>query len=99
MIGLRKTATALLLAWSLGLAGCGAGGGSGSGEGEVIAVDADKAQITLDHDEIPGMMSAMTMTFAVSDPGLLKGVEAGDEVSFELRYADGVHTVIALERH
>lgn len=39
---------------------------------------------TLDHDEIPGLMMGMTMTFH-ADPALLVSVEAGQEVDFRVR--------------
>jgi Cu/Ag efflux protein CusF len=91
----KGLAGGLLLAM-LWLAAC---GGNGTGEGVVLEVDPASSRITIDHGEIPGMMKAMTMTFAVAEPSLLEGIEAGDRVDFRLRYADGVYTVIELEAH
>src|SRR5262245_36124513 len=52
--------------------------------GEVKAVAADKSEITLHHEPIPGFMDEMTMPFDIRDPHLLDGVNAGDRVSGEL---------------
>ncbi|REJ76353.1 MAG: hypothetical protein DWQ47_12155 [Acidobacteria bacterium] len=52
--------------------------------GIVKAVDENGKQITIDHGDIKGLMSAMTMDFRVADPSVLKGVSAGDNVDFEL---------------
>ena len=68
----------------------------GRGTGVVRGIDTAKAQITLEHGDVPGLMQAMTMTFDVADPKLLEGIEVGDEVGFSLRYADGSYTVTDL---
>jgi Cu/Ag efflux protein CusF len=41
--------------------------------------------VTLDHEEIPGLMAAMEMEFAVADPAVLQGIDAGAKVEGELR--------------
>ena len=59
-------------------------------KGKVVSV-AEKG-VTIDHQDIPGLMAAMTMTFAVKDPAALQGLEAGDAIEFTLvRSADGLH--------
>ncbi len=59
-------------------------------KGRVVSV-AEKG-VTINHQDIPGLMAAMTMAFAVKDPAILQGVEAGDAVEFTLvRSADGLH--------
>jgi len=59
-------------------------------KGKVVSV-AEKG-VTIDHQDIPGLMAAMTMTFAVKDPAVLQGLEAGDAIEFTLvRSADGLH--------
>jgi protein SCO1 len=52
--------------------------------GVVVEVNPAQKSVTLQHDEIPGYMSAMTMPFEVKDTNLLAGLEAGDPVSFRL---------------
>jgi len=59
-------------------------------KGKVVNV-AEKG-VTIDHQDIPGLMPAMTMAFAVKEPAILQGLEAGDAVEFTLvRSADGLH--------
>lgn len=53
--------------------------------GTVKAVAADRRSVTLDHEEIPGLMAAMEMEFAVADPAVLQGIDAGSRVEGELR--------------
>jgi len=79
--------------------GCGAGEGDSSadassagdavqyydGTGVVIAVTEDHVQI--DHQEIPGFMDAMTMSFEVADPALLEGLEPGTRITFRVAVA------------
>jgi Cu/Ag efflux protein CusF len=52
--------------------------------GVVKASDKDKSEITIDHEDIPGLMSAMTMDFPLADKNLLKTVKIGDKIEFEL---------------
>ncbi len=89
---------ALLVAAGLGLDACGGGStDEGSGSGVVRGLDAEAGRITLEHGEIPGLMKPMTMAFDVADPDLLDGLEEGDRVEFEVRYADGRYTVTTIE--
>jgi Cu/Ag efflux protein CusF len=54
------------------------------GHGTVVAVDASRGQVTLDHERMPGFMDAMTMTYTVAQPSLLEGIRVGEEVDFAL---------------
>src|SRR5207249_3361643 len=47
-------------------------------------VDAGARQVTINHEDIPGLMPAMTMTFAVRSPSVLADVTAGSRVRFDL---------------
>jgi Cu/Ag efflux protein CusF len=88
---------ASLLLASGALAACGGGSAeTGTGQGKVVAVDAAAGEVTIDHGEIPGMMGAMTMSFVVSDPKLLDGIAAGQQVEFTLQHAAGKYTVTAI---
>jgi Cu/Ag efflux protein CusF len=53
--------------------------------GVVKAVAADRRSVTLDHEEIPGLMAAMEMEFAVADPSVLAGIAPGARVEGDLR--------------
>jgi Cu/Ag efflux protein CusF len=89
-------AAALVVALALSLAGCKGQQTKGTGKGTVAGVDAAKQEVTLNHGEIPGMMGAMTMTFAVSDPKLLEGVAPGAKVEFDLEHRDGAYVVTGI---
>lgn len=52
--------------------------------GVVKKIDPENGKITIDHEDIPGFMSAMEMTEAVSDKKMLEAVKAGNKVEFEL---------------
>ena len=49
-------------------------------KGTVTAVDPNKPAITLDHEDIPGLMKAMKMEFPVASKQILEGIKAGDDV-------------------
>jgi Cu/Ag efflux protein CusF len=52
--------------------------------GEIVAVDVSERHVTIAHDDIPGVMPAMTMRFAVRAPEVLAGIAPGMPVRFEL---------------
>jgi protein SCO1/2 len=57
-------------------------------KGKVIAVDRREGSVTIDHEEIKGYMSGMTMSFPLKDADALKVVEAGDTIQATLAVAD-----------
>jgi Cu/Ag efflux protein CusF len=83
-----------VLALVLAFAGCAAA--DHPGHGVVVSVDVAKGEITLDHEDIPGLMKGMTMTFE-AEPALLPGVAAGQEVDFRVREEAGRYVVTAIE--
>jgi Cu/Ag efflux protein CusF len=66
--------------------------------GVVRAVLPEAALIVISHEEIPGVMTPMTMGFRVASPEISDGVRVGDEVRFTLRGAAGSLVVTGLER-
>ncbi|NNE67123.1 MAG: hypothetical protein HKN33_11215 [Pyrinomonadaceae bacterium] len=54
------------------------------GTGKILAVDAEKGTVTIDHGEIKGLMSAMTMDFDAKDKKILENIDVGDQVKFSL---------------
>ena len=48
--------------------------------GKVLEKNAAANQITVDHEDIPGFMSAMTMPYIVKDPKEIREVEPGDKI-------------------
>jgi protein SCO1/2 len=57
-------------------------------KGIVKEVIAEKKKVKVAHEEIPNYMEAMTMLFDVRDAGELKGLQAGDSVSFRMLVTD-----------
>ena len=64
-------------------------------EGRVTKIDESAGKITLRHGPIKkfDMDEGMTMVFRVSDPAMLKSVEAGDKVKFDADKINGQFTV------
>ena len=90
----------ILLALLFAVSACGGtGNGDHTGHGIVKGVDPAKQEVTIDHEEIPGFMKGMTMTFPVSDSHLLKGVEPGQEVEFDVVYKKGSYQVTGIRAH
>lgn len=53
-------------------------------KGKVVEVALAEKQLTIEHEDIPGYMPAMTMPFPVKDEALLKVAAVGDEVTASL---------------
>jgi protein SCO1/2 len=54
-------------------------------KGVVTKVDPARAQVTVDHEEIPGFMSAMTMAFPIrDDPKVIAFLRPGDRIEARL---------------
>lgn len=66
---------------------------SHSAHGIVKNVDAKAGTVTIDHEDIPGVMMAMTMTYAVADPAALQNVAVGQAVDFRIQ-KEGSHFVV-----
>ncbi len=58
----------------------------------------DGEHIRVDHEEIPGFMEAMTMSFAVEDTTLLQGIQVEDSIRFTLTVTGDDISVSALAR-
>jgi Cu/Ag efflux protein CusF len=67
-------------------------------KGTVIAVDSNKPSVNLDHEEIPRLMKAMKMDYAVADAKLLHGIKAGDAVQGQLKVESGKYVITRLEK-
>ncbi len=63
--------------------------------GEVQSVDAVQRQVVVAHEDIPGLMSAMTMSFDVPDPELLAQLAPGQHIDFELEVSDKSFRIIS----
>jgi protein SCO1 len=52
--------------------------------GTIVAIKADRTEVTVKHDEVKGFMDAMTMPFAVKEPSQVAALEAGDTIAATL---------------
>jgi protein SCO1/2 len=62
------------------------------GEGVVKDVDVAEGQVLVDHEDMPGLMPAMTMNFD-ADPSLLASLEPGQRIRFELEHGPGTFRI------
>ncbi len=63
--------------------------------GVVEAVDPALRQVVIDHEDIPGVMPAMSMSFDVGDSYLLEGLEPGQTIEFTLELRSRSLRVVA----
>jgi len=63
--------------------------------GRVISIDAQDQSAVIDGDNIPGFMSAMTMSYKIKPPSTLTQLAAGDAVSAEVVVIDSADTSAA----
>jgi protein SCO1/2 len=56
--------------------------------GQVLAVNAARGELLVDHEDIKGFMPAMTMSYKVQDPALLEGRTPGELITATLVVED-----------
>jgi Cu(I)/Ag(I) efflux system membrane protein CusA/SilA len=66
--------------------------------GIVRSVFPSLGAVILTHEDIPGLMQAMTMGFEAADPKLLDGLNPGDRVRFTVRRAAERIVLVAIEK-
>ena len=62
--------------------------------GQIVAIDRERKEVLVDHEDIKGFMPAMTMPYAVRDEALLEGKAPGDLVTATLVVED-VHAYLS----
>lgn len=67
-------------------------------KGVVKGTNAARPSIELDHEDIEGLMPAMTMEFYVKDKSLLEGLKSGDRVAFTLENGIGGLKITAIRK-
>jgi protein SCO1/2 len=77
----------------LGVLACRPGNVYG-GHGVVREIDLAGGQAVIAHDEIPGLMSAMTMSFDVPDSALLAKLSPGQHIDFELEVTERSYRIV-----
>jgi protein SCO1/2 len=87
--------------WTIAVAGivllvaaCGAGGDRYPAHGVVRDVQREFGQVTIEHGDIPGLMSAMTMNFDVPDAALLERLERGQVLEFTVEFTGRSYRVV-----
>ncbi|MDX1649222.1 MAG: SCO family protein [Myxococcota bacterium] len=86
----------LALPWALACGGDGHPPGVHEGRGVVEAVLAEDGQLVVAHEDIEGLMPAMTMSFDVADPALLEAVRPGQTIVFHLEAEEGRYRILDL---
>jgi protein SCO1 len=61
--------------------------------GVVVSSDAKTASVTLDTEEIPGYMQAMTMPYSLAQPNIAAELHAGDTVTATLTVTENADTL------
>ena len=67
-------------------------------KGQVVSVEEGGKGVTIDHEDIPGLMRAMKMRFAVQDPALMEGLVPGMSVEGKLKVVAGKYLLTELKR-
>lgn len=67
-------------------------------KGRVVSIDRGGTTVTIDHEDIPGLMRAMKRPFTAEDPKLLEGLVKGMPVEGKIKVVSGKYVLIELER-
>jgi protein SCO1/2 len=87
---MRRSTRLILLAALAGAAACSRAPEARQYQvrGQILGVDPARQEVLVDHEDIPGFMPAMTMTYRVEDPALLEGKTPGDLITATLVVED-----------
>ena len=84
-----RCSAALLLACLLSSVGCQSSDKHYKLTGQVLAKNESAGQASIDNDNIPGFMPAMTMNYPVKDPQGLQQVQPGDRIAADIVVQNG----------
>ena len=97
----RSLVTVLVLAFATaGMLACRreeGGPGRYAAHGIVEDVNEEGGQVLIDHEDVEGLMPAMTMNFAVPDRALLAKLAPGQVVDFEIHFTGRSYDVVDFE--
>lgn len=65
-------------------------------KGQVLAVDSAKRELTINHEDIPDLMPAMTMIYSVANPALLAGRAPGETITATLQVENSLATIVEI---
>src|SRR5687768_15673236 len=66
--------------------------------GQILGVNRDKMEILVKHDDIPGLMPAMTMPWKVETVNMLDNIGPGDLITSEIVVEDNVGVVTKITK-
>jgi protein SCO1/2 len=64
--------------------------------GQILAVDLANQQLTIKHEDIPGLMPGMTMGYPVATPALMQGRAPGETITATLEVSDTTARLVAI---
>jgi protein SCO1/2 len=67
-------------------------------KGQVLALDRDKVEILVKHEDIPGLMPAMTMPYKVESAGMLDNLGPGDLITTDLAVDNGAGIIMKITK-
>ncbi len=67
------------------------------GQGIVRSIDAGNRTVLIEHEDIPGLMPAMAMSFKVADPAMLESVSRGQHVIFRVEHTKGEYRILTIK--
>jgi protein SCO1/2 len=94
----RAIVIGLCLSLAVAAGGCRreqTGPGVYDAHGVVESVNREYGQVVIHHDDIPGLMPEMTMSFDVPDPAVLAQLQPRQVVDFQLEFTGSAYRVIA----
>jgi protein SCO1/2 len=99
--GRRRAAWTIGLTIAAGLAAAACGGGEPAARryeltGQILAVHADRQQLTIKHEDIPDFMPGMTMSFPVTRPELMTGRTPGELIKATLEVQDSIGRLVEI---
>ncbi len=67
-------------------------------KGQVLGVNRDKMEILVKHEDIPGLMPAMTMPYKVESAGMLDNLGPGDLITTDLAVDNGAGVITKITK-
>jgi len=65
--------------------------------GQILAVDLAHQELTIRHEDIPGLMPGMTMSYPVATASLMQGRTPGETITATLEVSDMTGQLVAIE--
>jgi Cu/Ag efflux protein CusF len=68
------------------------------GVGIITKINQERRAVEINHEDIEGLMPAMTMEFVVKDRALLEGLQVGDKVNFTIEEKLGTFVISTIKK-